>query len=165
MNLIEFQKRISETNKPVVVDFWAPWCAPCRTTKPILEKLAVEYNDKVEFMPVDADTSRNVLKQFRVIGIPAVLTFRDGKLVGRVTGAQSETNYRSIFEALADGAEVKIPLSSLDRMLRLGVGTLLVTIGVSTGNWVVSGIGGIVAFLGIYDRCPIWNALTEMLKR
>jgi len=165
MNLIEFQKRISETNKPVVVDFWAPWCAPCRMTKPILEKISVEYNDKVEFMPVDADTSRDVLKQFSVIGIPAVLTFRGGKLVGRVTGAQSETNYRSMFEALADGREVKIPLSSFDRMLRLGAGAFLVMMGISTGNWLVIGIGGIVAFLGVYDRCPIWNALTGILKR
>ena len=165
MNITEFQKRILEADKPIVVDFWANWCVPCKLTKPILEKLAKEYNDKIEFMPIDADTSREVLEQFQVIGIPTVLTLRNGKVVGRVTGAQNEASYRAMFEALADGKEVKIPMTSFDRMLRLGAGMLLAAVGFSTGNWLVMSIGGIIAFLGIYDRCPIWRALTNMLRR
>jgi len=165
MNITEFQKRISEADKPIVIDFWASWCVPCKITKPVLEKLAREYNDKVEFLPIDADTSREVLEHFQVIGIPTVLTLRNGKVVGRVTGAQSEVNYRAMFEGLAEGRKVKIPVAPFDRILRLGAGALLVTIGFSTGNWLVLGIGGIIAFLGIYDRCPIWRALTGMLRR
>jgi thioredoxin 1 len=165
MNITEFQKRIFEADKPIVVDFWANWCVPCKLTKPILEKLAKEYNDKIEFMPIDADTSREVLEQFQVIGIPTVLTLRNGKVVGRVTGAQNEAGYRAMFEALAEGKEVKIPIAPFDRMLRLGAGMLLAAVGFSTGNWLVLGIGGIIAFLGIYDRCPIWRALTGMLQR
>jgi thioredoxin 1 len=165
MNIIEFQKRISETDKPVVVDFWANWCVPCRMIKPILEKLTDEYKDMVEFLPIDADTSRDVLEHFQVIGIPTVLTVRNGNVVGRVTGAQNEAGYRAMFDALAEGKEVKIPMSAFTRMLRLGAGVLLVMLGVSTGNWLVLGIGGIVAFLGVYDRCPIWRALTGMLQR
>jgi thioredoxin len=164
MNITEFQKRISEIDKPVVVDFWANWCVPCRMTKPILEKLAHEYESKVEFLPIDADTSRDVLEHFQVIGIPTVLTVRNGKVVGRVTGAQNEAGYRAMFDALAEGKEVKIPMSAFTRMLRLGAGVLLVMVGISTGNWLVLGIGGIVAFLGVYDRCPIWRAITGMLK-
>ena len=98
MNITEFQKRILEADKPIVVDFWANWCVPCKLTKPILEKLAKEYNDKIEFMPIEADTSREVLEQFQVIGIPTMLTLRNGKVVGRVTGAQSKFNYRAMFE-------------------------------------------------------------------
>ena len=165
MNITEFQKRILEADKPIVVDFWANWCVPCKLTKPILEKLAKEYNDKIEFMPIDADTSREVLEQFQVIGIPTVLTLRNGKVVGRVTGAQNEAGYRAMFEALAEGKEVKIPIAPFDRTLRLGAGALLVAVGFSTGNWLVLGIGGLIAFLGIYDRCPIWRALTGMLQR
>ena len=134
-------------------------------TKPILEKLGKEYAEKVEFMPVNADDSREVLDQFRIMGIPTVITLRDGKEVGRVTGAQNETNYRAMFEALAEGREVKIPLTSFDRMLRLGAGAVFVIMGFSTGNWLVAGIGGIIAFMGIYDRCPIWQAITRVFKK
>lgn len=134
-------------------------------TKPILEKLGKEYAEKVEFMPVNADESREVLEQFRVFGIPTVITLRDGKEVGRVTGAQNEAGYRSLFGALSEGKEVKVPMTAFDRMLRLGAGAVFVVIGINTGNWLVAGIGGIIAFMGIYDRCPIWQAVTGMFKR
>lgn len=164
MNLLEFQQKVSTADKPIVIDFWASWCVPCKMTKPVLEKLAREHNDRVEFLPIDADTSREVLEHFQVIGIPTVLTLRNGKVTGRVTGAQNEASYRAMFEGLAEGKEVKIPIAPFDRMLRLGAGALLATVGMSTGNWLVLSIGGIIAFLGIYDRCPIWRALTGMLR-
>jgi len=165
MNITEFQKRISEAEKPIVVDFWANWCVPCKITKPILEKLATEYNDKVEFLPIDADISHHVLEHFNVIGIPTVLTIRNGEVLSRITGAQNEASYRAMFESLAEGREIKVPLSPFDRMLRLGAGALLVMYGMSLSNWLVLGIGGIVAFLGVYDRCPIWRAITGMFKQ
>jgi thioredoxin 1 len=165
MNKTEFQQKISQIEKPIVVDFWASWCAPCMTTKPILDKLGKEYADRVEFMPVNADESQEVLQQYRVFGIPTVITIRNGKEVGRITGARSEADYRSLFEALAEGREVKIPLSPFNRILRLGAGTLFIMIGVSTGNWLAAGIGGVIAFMGVYDRCPIWNALAGMFRR
>lgn len=134
-------------------------------TKPILEKLAKEYADKIEFMPINADNSREILEQFRVFGIPTVLTIRNGKEVGRVTGAQNEANYRAMFKALVEGKEAKVPLTQFDRMLRLGAGALFIMVGISTNNWLVAGIGGIISFMGIYDRCPIWKSLTGIFKR
>lgn len=163
MNLSQFQHIVSSAGKPIVVDFWAPWCAPCRVTKPILEKLAHEYEGMVVFLPVNADESRELLEKFQIIGIPTVLTLRGGKVVGRVTGAQNEIGYRAMFDALATGREVKLLMSSFDRILRLGAGALLVTIGFSTGSWMLAGVGGVIAFLGVYDRCPIWRALMGML--
>jgi thioredoxin 1 len=164
MNLSEFQQKLSSTEKPVVVDFWANWCVPCRVTKPILEKLAGEYAGKVEFLPIDADSSRDVLEHFQIIGIPTVITFRNGEIASRVTGAQNETAFRAMFESLATGQEVKIPMSAFDRTLRLGAGGLLAAVGISTGSWILVGVGGVVAFLGIYDRCPIWRALTKFVS-
>jgi len=165
MNISQFRQKVSKAEKPVVVDFWASWCVPCRVTKPILESLANEYADKVEFLPINADDSREVLERFQIIGIPTVMGLRDGSVVGRVTGAQNEANYRILFDALVEGKDVKIPLAPFDRMLRLGAGGLLVVIGIAMSNWLVAGIGGILAFMGIYDRCPIWAALTRMVRR
>jgi thioredoxin len=165
MNRSEFQQIISVSNKPVIVDFWASWCVPCKVTKPILENLAKEYANSVEFIPISADDSREVLEQFQIIGIPTVLSLRNGIVVGRVTGAQNEVQYRVMFEALVEGKDIKIPIAPFDRMLRLGAGALLAVVGIATGNWLVVGTGAILAFLGIYDRCPIWATLTGMLKR
>lgn len=136
---------------------------PCKATKPILEKLAREYRDRVEFLPVNADDSREILEHFRIIGIPTVMAFRNGEAVGRVTGAQNEAGYRAMFEALVEGREVRVPISAFDRMLRLGAGALLAMVGISTNNWLALGIGGLVAFLGVYDRCPIWQTLTRLV--
>lgn len=160
----EFQQKILKSDKPAVVDFWAPWCMPCRMTKPILENLAAEYKAQVDFIAINADNSRDLLEQFRVIGIPTVLALRDGQVVGRVTGAQQEAGYRAMFAALAEDKEVKIPISTFDRTLRLGAGFILLLIGFMTGNWIVVALGAIVAFLGFYDRCPLWNALMRMVR-
>jgi thioredoxin len=165
MNKSEFTQKISETSKPVIVDFWAPWCAPCRMTRPVLEKLAKEYAGRVEFLPVDADGAREIMAQHRVFGIPAVLALREGKEAARLTGAQSEANYRAMFEALATGGEVIISLAPWDRMLRLGAGALLVVMGLYSGIWLVAGGGLLLAFLGVYDRCPVWKAITGTMKR
>lgn len=165
MNKQEFQEKINSAKKPIVIDFWATWCAPCMMTKPILEKLGKEYEEDVEFLPINADESRDVLEDYRILGIPTILAIKNGKEVARVTGAQNEAGYRSVFEALAKGQEVKIPMTQVDRMLRLGAGGLLIMYGLPDRNWLVVAIGAIVAFLGIYDRCPIWNALTKAFQR
>ena len=165
MNAQEFQQKLNSTEKPIVVDFWATWCGPCMMTKPILDKLGKEYASDVEFLPINADESREVLGEYRVLGIPTVIAIKNGKEVARVTGAQNEAGYRAIFESLASGQEVKIPMTQFDRMLRLGAGGLLIMYGLPESNWIVVGIGAVIAFLGIYDRCPIWNALTRAFQR
>lgn len=165
MNKLEFEQKVSSSEQPIIVDFWASWCGPCMMTKPILDKLAREYTGKVQFMPINADDSREVLEQFRVFGIPMVIAIQNGKEVARVTGAQNEAGYRAMFESLSEGKEVKVPLTPFDRMLRLGAGALFVMIGISTSNWLIAGIGGILSFMGIYDRCPIWKAVTGMFRR
>jgi thioredoxin len=165
MNKSEFQQKLTESKNPIIIDFWADWCIPCKMTKPILEKLGKEYSEVVEFMPINADDSREVLEYFNVSSIPTVITLRNGKEVGRATGAQNEANYRTMFKALSEGGKVKAAITQFDRTLRLGAGALLIVDGISTHNWIVAGIGGVIAFLGIYDRYPIWKALTGIFKR
>lgn len=161
----EFQQKTTEPDRPVVVDFWAPWCAPCRMSKPILEKLAGEYEGKVDFLPVNADDSRKLLEQFHIAGIPTVLAFRNGEVVGRVTGAQDEASYRTLFDSLVEGKEIKVTLSRFDRILRIGTGLVLVFVGGLTRSWIPIVLGGIIAFLGVYDRCPVWAAVTRLFQR
>lgn len=164
MNKAEFHQAITATGKPVIVDFWAAWCVPCKMTKPILEKLAQEYASRVDFLPVDADDSRELLEQYRILGIPTVLALRDGIVAARVTGARNEADYRQVFEALVAGREVKVTLAPFDRLIRLGAGGVLLIAGIITTSWWLALAGGIVTFLGVYDRCPIWAALTRMVR-
>ena len=134
-------------------------------SKPILEKLAKEYAGKVKFLPINADDSREVLDLFHVRGIPTVITLRNGKEVGRVTGAQNETNYLKMFKELFEGNEIKVPPTPFDRMLRLGAGVLFSIVGIATHSWILGGIGSAIAFMGIYDRCPVWNAVSGYFKK
>jgi len=165
MNHNVFQKKIAAQTRPLIVDFWAPWCMPCRMTKPILEKLAAEYQGKVDFMQINADESRKLLEEYHISGIPTVIAFNEGKVAGRVTGARDEAGFRAMFEALAQGNDVRVPLRTFDRVLRLGTGAILTAVAIITHQWWLIAIGAIIAFLGIYDRCPIWAAITRAFKQ
>lgn len=164
MDQKQFIEKAKASGKPTVVDFWAPWCAPCRMTKPTLEKLANEYQDKVEFWPVNSDQHQELLQELKVYGIPTVLLVRDGKIAARYTGAQSEAVYRQMFESLANGETVQIPISPLDRLLRLGIGTAAIIFALQSSTWWLLPLGLLIMFTGVYDRCPIWKAITGYVK-
>ena len=90
---------------PVVVDLWAPWCGPCKTLGPLLEKVVGEYDGKVVLAKINVDENPQASQQFRVQGIPAVYGFRDGKSVDGFVGARDERGVREFIERLVPSAE------------------------------------------------------------
>src|SRR5512147_3143593 len=93
----DFEVEVVEAsrNVPVVIDFWAPWCGPCRALGPILERLADEYQGRFVLVKVDTQQWPELAQAFRVEGIPAVFAIRNGSLVDRFDGAMPEPQVRA----------------------------------------------------------------------
>ena len=165
MSLSGFQRKVENAKKPLVVDFWAPWCGPCKMTKPILEKLQKEYAGKVDVSFINADKSKDVVQHFKIRGIPTMIAFRDGEAVVRKTGAQNEEAYRAIFEALLKDGEIRVPMAPFERFLRIGTGAGIFLLGINIDALWMMVIGGVVTFLGIKDLFPSWKRIKSLFQK
>jgi thioredoxin 1 len=82
-----FGKEVLESDKPVLVDFWATWCAPCRAIAPAVEELATQYKGKVKVAKMDIDNNQDTPQQYGIRSIPTLLVFKGGKVVEQIVGA------------------------------------------------------------------------------
>ena len=95
-----FQQEVLESDVPVLVDFWAEWCGPCRMVAPILEKLAGEYAGKVKIAKVNTDENQGLASAFQIMSIPTLMFVKGGKIVGQAAGAAPEPALRDALEQL-----------------------------------------------------------------
>lgn len=98
----DFEETVVKSDLPVVVDFWAPWCGPCKVVGPVIDSLASELEGRVRFVKINVDDNVKTAGSFGVRGIPTLLFFRDGELAKTVVGAQSEDSLRALLGELFD---------------------------------------------------------------
>lgn len=87
LNDADFKKEVLESSQPVLVDFWATWCAPCRAIAPTVEELATRHKGKLKVMKVNIDENQDTPQQYGIRSIPTLLLFRNGQVVEQIVGA------------------------------------------------------------------------------
>ena len=89
----DFDDVVLRSGKPVVVDFWAPWCGPCRAVEPVMDQLAQTYGDAVEFVKLDIDENPSTAGRYDVLSIPTVILFQGGQARETLVGARPRSHY------------------------------------------------------------------------
>lgn len=94
-----FASEVTQSSVPVMLDFWAPWCQPCRMIGPSIDQLADEYKGRAKVGKIDIDSSRELAFKFNVQSIPLVLVLKNGEIVSRATGMKSKADFAKMLDA------------------------------------------------------------------
>ena len=94
----DFSDKVLASKTPILVDFWAPWCQPCKLAEPVLEELSEAYKDKLSIAKLDVDESPALASQYDVMSIPTTILFKEGKEVGRQTGFAGKQAFEDLIK-------------------------------------------------------------------
>ena len=94
----EFEQKVLKSDVPVLVDFWAEWCGPCKAIGPSIEQLATEYEGKAKVFKLDVDSEGDLAMQYGVMSIPALLVFKGGKVIDQMVGAAPKAQIAALID-------------------------------------------------------------------
>lgn len=100
VNDVNFDTEVINSDLPVLVDFWAPWCGPCRALAPVIDQLAEEYSGKAKIVKLNTDDNPNIAVKFRINSIPTMILFKDKKPVDMLVGALSKEKIQEAIDKL-----------------------------------------------------------------
>ena len=104
-----FESEVLKSNLPTLVDFWAPWCGPCRMVAPILEQLAVDYAGQVKFTKLNTDEFPEIAGNFRIASIPTLILFNEGKVLDVAIGALPKPHFKTFIDAGLEKVKTALP--------------------------------------------------------
>ena len=95
-----WEQEVMQSDTPVMVDFWAAWCGPCKMIAPTIEELAEEYSGKMKVCKLNTDDSPDIASQHQIMGIPSLLFFKEGKVIDKIVGAASKKQFKEKIDAI-----------------------------------------------------------------
>ena len=166
MNHQQFLSQLKSNPRPVVVDFWAPWCGPCTFVRPVITSLKKEYKDRVDVWEINADESPELMQRYGVTGIPTLIVFDKGEELERYVGARNPEFYGRVFTSLSSGElPPHEPPASIFRMATLIGGMALLYWGSVDRLYFIAAAGTLLLLITFVD--PAWavRAIQARLRK